>query len=91
VAREPQPQIDIHKAVSRLFCLFVCFWFLFFLSFDETTTELGLDAEELTESVLHLSLGYFLLCFVLFLFFPFDETMTELLLRHQHQDWRLKD
>jgi hypothetical protein len=51
-------------------------------------TELGPDAEGLTETVLHLNLGYFVLfCFV---FFPFDET-TELLLRCQHQDWKLKD
>jgi hypothetical protein len=50
VAGEPQPQIDIHKAVSRLF---------FFSSFDETITELGLDAEGLTETVLHLNLEYF--------------------------------
>jgi hypothetical protein len=73
VAGEQQPQIDIHKAFSRHF----------FFSFDETTTELRLDAEGLTETVLHLNLGYF--------FFPFDETTTELLFRHQHQDWRLKD
>jgi hypothetical protein len=52
-------------------------------------TELGLDAEGLTETVLHLNLGYFL--FVCFVIFPFDETMRERFLRHQHQDWRLKD
>jgi hypothetical protein len=63
---------------------------LFFSSFDETMTELRLDAEGLTESVLHLNLGFYFV-FVLFCFFPFDETTTELLLRHQHQDWRLKD
>jgi hypothetical protein len=63
VAGEPQPQIDIQKAVSRHF--FVC---LFFSSFDEKTAELGLDAEGLTETVLHLNLGFF--CFLLFCFFP---------------------
>jgi hypothetical protein len=60
VAGELQPQIDIHKAVSRLFF----FPFFFLLSFDEAMTELGLDAEGLTESVLHLNLGF--ICFVLF-------------------------
>jgi hypothetical protein len=49
VSGELQLQKDIHKAVSRPF-------FLFFLSFDETMTELGLDAEGLTETVLHLNL-----------------------------------
>jgi hypothetical protein len=29
--------------------------------------------------------------FSFFFFFPFDETMTELILRHQHQNWMLKD
>jgi hypothetical protein len=29
-------------------------------------TELGLDAEGLIETVLHLNFGYFLFCFVLF-------------------------
>jgi hypothetical protein len=92
VAGEPQPQIDIHKAVSRLFVLF-------FSSYDETIAKLGLVAEGLTESVLHLNLEIF--CFVLFcfyfgyflflFFFPFEETTTEFLLRHQQQDWRLKD
>jgi hypothetical protein len=72
------------------------------LSFDETTTELGLDAEGLTETVLHLNLGFicfdvvwfgeFFCClFVLFCFFPFDETIAELLPRHQHQNWKMKD
>jgi hypothetical protein len=65
VASERQPQIDIHKAESRLF--FVC---LFFSSFDETMTEVGLDVEGLTETALHLNLGFVLFCFVLFLFFP---------------------
>jgi hypothetical protein len=72
---------------------------LFFSSFDETTTEVGLDAEGLTETVLHLNLGF--ICFdvlwfgflfvCLFCFFPFDETKAELLPRHQHQDWRMKN
>jgi hypothetical protein len=67
VAGEPQLQIDIHKAVSILF-----FLLLFFLSFDETRTELGLDAEGLTETVLHLNLGFlcFLLLFVYFVVSP---------------------
>jgi hypothetical protein len=63
-------------------------------------TELGLDAEGLTETVLNLNsgficfdvlwfLGFFFVC--LFCFYPFDETMAELLPRHQHQDWRMKD
>jgi hypothetical protein len=52
----------ILRTVSRLF---------FFLSFfDETTTKLHLHAEKLTESVLHLNLGHFvvfsLFCVVLF-------------------------
>jgi hypothetical protein len=70
VAGEPQPQIDIHKAVSRLFFII----FLFLSSFDETMIELGLDAEGLTKTLLHLNLGF--ICFVLFwilgvfLFFP---------------------
>jgi hypothetical protein len=51
---EPQPQIAIHRTVSRLF------FFLFFSSFDETTTELELEAEGLK---FHLNLG-FLFCFV---------------------------
>jgi hypothetical protein len=79
VAGELQPQIDIHKAVSTFFLS----------SFDEIKTELGLDAEGLTETVLHLTLGFF--CLSVFCFFPFDKTTTELLRRHQHQDWRLKD
>jgi hypothetical protein len=65
----------------------------FFLSpFDETTTKLHLHAEKLTETVLHLNLGHFVIffCFILFCF-SFDETMTELLLRHCLQDWRLRD
>jgi hypothetical protein len=58
VAGEPQPQVDIHKAVSRLSLFF------FFSSFDETMTELGVEAEGLTETVLHLNLGFFVLfCF----------------------------
>jgi hypothetical protein len=34
---------------------------LFFSSFDETVTELGLEAEGLTETVLHLNWGF--ICF----------------------------
>jgi hypothetical protein len=62
VAGEQQPQIAMHRTVSRLF---------FFLSpFDETITELHLHAEKLTETVLHLNLGHFVgfFCFVLFCF-----------------------
>jgi hypothetical protein len=73
VAGEAQPQIDIHKAVSRHL-------FKFFLPLMRQA-ELGLDAEGLTETVLHLNLRFFLFCFV---FSPFDETMTELLLSHQN-------
>jgi hypothetical protein len=56
-----------------------CLQTLFFLrSFNETTIELQLHAEKLTETVLHLNLGHFgvffccsiLFCFVLFVFFP---------------------
>jgi hypothetical protein len=47
----------IHRTVSRLF---------FFLStFDETTTQLHLHAEKLSETELHLNLGHF----VVFWFF----------------------
>jgi hypothetical protein len=58
-AGELQPQIDIHRAVFRLF---------FLSSFDETRTELHLHAEKLTETVLHLNLGHFVVffCFVVF-------------------------
>jgi hypothetical protein len=62
VAGELQPQIDIHKAVSRLFLSFLLL--LCFSLFDETMTELGLDAEGLTETVLHLHLGF--ICFDVF-------------------------
>jgi hypothetical protein len=72
--------------------------FFFLPTFDETTTELHLHAEKLTETVLHLNLGHFvgfLFCFGLvwfgLVFFPFDETTTELPLRHHLQDWRLRD
>jgi hypothetical protein len=54
VAGEPKPLIDIHKDVSRLFC-----FVLFFYSFDETMTEIGLNAEGPTEVVLHLNLGIY--------------------------------
>jgi hypothetical protein len=79
-ASEWQPQIAIHRTVSRLF---------FFLpTFDETTTELHLHAEKLTETILHLTLGHYvefycivLFCFVLFCFFPLwwnnDRTISE--------------
>jgi hypothetical protein len=59
--------MDIHRTVSRLF--------FFSPSFDETTTKLHLHAEKITETVLHLNLGYFVV-FCLG-FFPFDETMTD--------------
>jgi hypothetical protein len=65
----------IHRAVSRLFfCL---------PSFNETTTELHLHAEKLTETVLHLNLGHFVVFFVFFSFgfFPLwwdnDRTTSE--------------
>jgi hypothetical protein len=56
-------------------------------------TELGLDAEGLIETVLHLNLGFFcMFVYFIFCFLPFDEKMTELLLRLRSlQDWRLKD
>jgi hypothetical protein len=45
--------------------------FSFLSLFDETTTELHLHAEKLTETVLHLSLGHFVGIFLfLFLFSP---------------------
>jgi hypothetical protein len=74
--RQPQPQIAIHRPVSRHF------FFPSLPTFDEKTTELHLHAEKLTETVLHLNLGHF----VGFFFFvqfcstlcePFDETTTE--------------
>jgi hypothetical protein len=44
--------------------------FFFLSSFDETTTKLYLHAEKLTETVLHLNLGHFVVVFfVLFDFF----------------------
>jgi hypothetical protein len=77
-------------------CLQTLFFFL--PTFDETTTELHLHAEKLTETVLHLNLGHFvgfflvLFCVVLFFrFFPFDDTTTELLLRHHLQDCGLRN
>jgi hypothetical protein len=78
----------IHRTVSRLF--------FFLSSFDETTTELHLHAEKLTETILHLNLGHFVVFFFFLVwfglvFFPFDETTTEILLRHHLQDWRLRD
>jgi hypothetical protein len=68
-AGEPQSQIAIHRTVSRLF-------FFLLSPFDETTTELHLHAEKLTETVLHLNLGhfvgFFLFCAVLFCFYYYD-------------------
>jgi hypothetical protein len=65
-AGEPQPQVAIQRTVSRLF--------FFLSSFDEKTTELHLHAEKLTETVLHLNLGHFVLfslfCVVFVFFFP---------------------
>jgi hypothetical protein len=51
-------------------------FFIFFSSFDETRTELGLDAEGLTETVLHLNLGYCLIVFE-FCFFVFSPLMRQ--------------
>jgi hypothetical protein len=51
---KPQPQTVIHRTVSRLF-----FFSFHSPSFDETTTELHLHAEKLTEIVLHLNLEHF--------------------------------
>jgi hypothetical protein len=65
-AGKPQPQIDIHRTVSRLF-------FLFFPPFVETTTKLHLQAKKLTETVafeLGTLCGVFLFYVVLFGFFP---------------------
>jgi hypothetical protein len=39
-------------------------------------TELGLDAEGLTETVLHLNLGFLFVSWF-FCFFPFDEKKTD--------------
>jgi hypothetical protein len=62
-----QPQIAFDRTVSRLF-------FFGPPSFDKTTTELHLHAEKLTETVLHLNLGhfmvFFLFCFVCLAFSP---------------------
>jgi hypothetical protein len=49
-------------------------------------TKLGLDAEGLTETVLHLNLGFFVFCF-----FPFDEKMIVSQTLRSLQDRRLKD
>jgi hypothetical protein len=57
---KPQPQIAIHRPVSRLF------FFLSLPTFDETTTDLHLQAQKLTETVLQLNLGHFVGFFVLF-------------------------
>jgi hypothetical protein len=70
VAGELQPQRSIHKAVSRLF-----FLLLYFSSFDDTMTELGLDAGELNETVLHLNLGLIVLVWFGLVFFVFSPLM----------------
>jgi hypothetical protein len=92
-------QVIASDSHSRTWLQTLFFSFLFYLpTFDESTTELHLHAEKLTETVLYLNLGHFLgflFCFVLFcfvlVFFPFDESMTELLLRHHLEDWRLRN
>jgi hypothetical protein len=90
VGRQATDKIVIHRPVSRLF------FFFSVPTFDEKTTELHLNAEKLTENVLHLNLGHFVdffcvLHFCSILCFPFDETTTKQHLRHQLQDWRLRD
>jgi hypothetical protein len=50
-AGKPQPQIAIHRPVSRLF-------FFSLSTFNVKTTELHLHAEKLTETLLHLNLGH---------------------------------
>jgi hypothetical protein len=55
----------IHRTVRTVSRLFSFFPFLP-PTFDETTTELHLHAEKLTETVLHLNLGHFVGFFVLF-------------------------
>jgi hypothetical protein len=59
------PDRHSQSCLQTFVCLFVLF--CLFSSFDKTTTELGLDAEGLTETVLHLNLEF--ICFVVFLFF----------------------
>jgi hypothetical protein len=54
----------IHRTVSRLF-------FFLLSSFDETTTKLHLHAEKLTETVLHLNLGHFVVFLFHFVWFCF--------------------
>jgi hypothetical protein len=89
-AGKPQPQIAIHRTVSRPF-------FFSLPTFDEKTTELHLHAEKHTETVLHLNLGHLVgfffwgVQFCSTLCLPFDEKTTEQQLRHHHQDWRLRD
>jgi hypothetical protein len=65
VGRQATAADTIHRTVSRLFC------FSFSLSTsDEKTTELHLHAEKLTETVLHLNLGYYVgFCFLFLVFF----------------------
>jgi hypothetical protein len=52
VGRQATAADTIHRPVSRLF-------FFFLPTFDEKTTELHLNTEKLTETVLHLNLGHF--------------------------------
>jgi hypothetical protein len=56
--RQATASDTIHRTVSRLF-------FFSLLTFDETTTELHLHAEKLTETVLHLNLGHLVVFFCL--------------------------
>jgi hypothetical protein len=72
-------------------CLQTLFFPLFLSSFDDTTNKLHLYTEKLTETVLHLNLGHFVVFWFFLVFLLFDETMTELLLRLHLQDWRLRD
>jgi hypothetical protein len=60
---KPQPWIDIHTPVSRLF-------FFSLPAFDEKTTELCLHGEKPTETVLNLNLGHFV-AFCLFVLCSF--------------------
>jgi hypothetical protein len=60
VGRQATAADNILRTVSRLF--------FFLSSFDETKTELHLHVEKLTETVLHLSLGHFVVFFYFLLF-----------------------
>jgi hypothetical protein len=66
-----------------------CFQTLFFLSpFDETTTELHLHAEKLTETVLHLNLGHFVVVFFLLFFLVlFGLFFSPLMRQQQNYFW----